>query len=216
MESKFTISEVFKTSWQFTKSQIWVLAGLLIGFTILSFILSMIGMPAEGSTAGALIVSVISLIFSSLFMLGYYKNIFQTLDGEEPQFSAYGQESRKVFTYIIANIIYTFIVIIGVILFVIPGIYLALRLQFYIQFIIEENAGIIESLQKSWALTKDQTLPLFLFALTVIGLAILGCAFLFIGLFIAIPLTYMMQCYIFRKLNTLSKNTFQEDKLVTE
>ncbi|MDO4754877.1 MAG: glycerophosphoryl diester phosphodiesterase membrane domain-containing protein [Parabacteroides sp.] len=210
MESKFTISEAFKTSWQCTKSQIWVLAGLLIGFMILSSILSLFGTPAESSITGSIIVSLISLVFSSLFMLGYYKNMFQTLDGEEPQFSAYGQESRKVFTYIIANILYIIITVVGLIFFVIPGIYLAIRLQFYTPFIVEENAGIIESLQKSWAITKDQSLPLFLFLLTNIGLIIVGCMILFVGIFIAIPLIYMMHCYIFRKLNSLSNNISQE------
>lgn len=205
MESKFSISEVFKTSWKLTKSQIWVLAGLLIGFTILSSIISLFGTPAESSTIGALAVSLISLIISSLFMLGYYKNIFQTIDGEEPQFSAYGQESRKVFTYLIANIIYACIVILGIVLLIIPGIYLAVRLQFYTALIVEENAGIIDSLKRSWTLTEGLTWPLFLILLTSIGIAIIGCILFFVGLFIAIPLTYMMQCYVFRKLNTWSK-----------
>ena len=75
MEPKFTISEVFKTSWKLTKSQIWVLAGLFIGFTILSSIISLFGTPAEGSTIGTFVVSLISLIISSLFVLGYYKNL---------------------------------------------------------------------------------------------------------------------------------------------
>ncbi len=205
MESKFSISEVFKTSWKLTKSQIWVLAGLLIGFTILSSIISLFGTPAESSTIGALAVSLISLIISSLFMLGYYKNIFQTIDGEEPQFSAYGQESRKVFTYLIANIIYACIVTLGIVLLIIPGIYLAVRLQFYTALIVEENAGIIDSLKRSWTLTEGLTWPLFLILLTSIGIAIIGCILFFVGLFIAIPLTYMMQCYVFRKLNTWSK-----------
>jgi uncharacterized membrane protein len=211
MEPKFTISEVFKTSWKLTKSQIWVLAGLFIGFTILSSIISLFGTPAEGSTIGTFVVSLISLIISSLFVLGYYKNLFQTIDGEEPQFSAYGQESRKVFTYLITNIIYSCILIIGLILLVIPGIYLALRLQFYTAFIVEENAGIKESLQKSWKLTEGQTMPLFLILLTTIGISIIGCIFFFIGLFVAIPLSYMMQCYIFRKLNTWQKTNIQLD-----
>ncbi|MBQ4163168.1 MAG: hypothetical protein IJD84_09885 [Parabacteroides sp.] len=205
MESKFSISEVFNTSWKLTKSQIWVLAGLLIGFTILSSIISLFGTPAESSTIGALAVSLISLIISSLFMLGYYKNIFQTIDGEEPQFSAYGQESRKVFTYLIANIIYACIVTLGIVLLIIPGIYLAVRLQFYTALIVEENAGIIDSLKRSWTLTEGLTWPLFLILLTSIGIAIIGCILFFVGLFIAIPLTYMMQCYVFRKLNTWSK-----------
>lgn len=106
MEPKFMISEVFGTSWKYTKSQIWVLVGLFIGYFILSSIISLFGMPAQGSMVGKIIVNLISAVISSAFMLGYIKNLFQTMDGEEPQFSAYGQQSRKIFTYLIASIIY--------------------------------------------------------------------------------------------------------------
>ena len=52
MEPKFMISEVFGTSWKYTKSQIWVLVGLFIGYFILSMIISIFGMPAQGSMVG--------------------------------------------------------------------------------------------------------------------------------------------------------------------
>lgn len=193
MEPKFMISEVFGTSWKYTKSQIWVLVGLFIGYFILSSIISLFGMPA-----------LISAVISSAFMLGYIKNLFQTMDGEEPQFSAYGQQSRKIFTYLIASIIMGIAVAIGIFLLIVPGIYLAIRLQFYSAYIVEEDCGIIESLQKSWDLTKGQGMPLFLLLLAMIGTAIVGCILFFVGLFVAVPLIYMMQCYTFRKLNTIS------------
>ncbi len=154
MEPKFMISEVFGTSWKYTKSQIWVLVGLFIGYFILSSIISLFGMPAQGSMVGKIIVNLISAVISSAFMLGYIKNLFQTMDGEEPQFSAYGQQSRKIFTYLIASIIMGIAVAIGIFLLIVPGIYLAIRLQFYSAYIVEEDCGIIESLQKSWDLTK--------------------------------------------------------------
>lgn len=84
MEPKFMISEVFGTSWKHTKSQIWVLVGLFIGFSILSMIVTLFGMPAQGSIVGRVIVQIVSLLISCIFMLGYVKNIFQALDGEEP------------------------------------------------------------------------------------------------------------------------------------
>lgn len=161
MEPKFMISEVFGTSWKYTKSQIWVLVGLFIGYFILSSIISLFGMPAQGSMVGKIIVNLISAVISSAFMLGYIKNLFQTMDGEEPQFSAYGQQSRKIFTYLIASIIMGIAVAIGIFLLIVPGIYLAIRLQFYSAYIVEEDCGIIESLQKSWDLTKGQGMPLF-------------------------------------------------------
>ena len=91
------------------------------------------------------------------------------MDGEEPQFSAYGQQSRKIFTYLIASIIMGIAVAIGIFLLIVPGIYLAIRLQFYSAYIVEEDCGIIESLQKSWDLTKGQGMPLFLLLLAMIG-----------------------------------------------
>lgn len=192
MEPKFMISEVFGTSWKHTKSQIWVLVGLFIGFSILSMIVTLFGMPAQGSIVGRVIVQIVSLLISCIFMLGYVKNIFQALDGEEPQFSAYGQQSRKIITYLIANILFSIAVCIGTVLLIIPGIYLYLRLQFFTAFIVEENCGIIESLQKSWNMTQGQTLPLFLLLLTMIGTAIVGCILFFVGFFVAVPLIYMM------------------------
>ena len=119
-------------------------------------------------------------------------------------FSAYGQQSRKIFTYLIASIIMGIAVAIGIFLLIVPGIYLAIRLQFYSAYIVEEDCGIIESLQKSWDLTKGQGMPLFLLLLAMIGTAIVGCILFFVGLFVAVPLIYMMQCYTFRKLNTIS------------
>ena len=53
------ISEVFGTSWKYTKSQIWVLVGLFIGYFILSSIISLFGMPAQGSMVGKIIVNLI-------------------------------------------------------------------------------------------------------------------------------------------------------------
>ena len=160
MEPKFIISEVFSTAWKGTKSQLWILAGLLIGYCILSFTLTAFAMPMQSSIIGKIIVNVISALFSIIFSLGYMKNIFQALDGEEPQFSAYGQQTKNIITYFLASLITGFVVLAGFLFFIIPGIYLALRLQFFQAFIIEENAGIIESLHKSWEITKGQALPL--------------------------------------------------------
>ena len=185
MEPKFIISEVFSTAWKGTKSQLWILAGLLIGYCILSFTLTAFAMPMQSSIIGKIIVNVISALFSIIFSLGYMKNIFQALDGEEPQFSAYGQQTKNIITYFLASLITGFVVLAG-----------------FLFFIIEENAGIIESLHKSWEITKGQALPLFILALVMIGILILGCILFGIGIFVAVPLIYMMYGYVFRKLNT--------------
>ena len=202
MEPNFSISEALSTAWKCTKSQIWILAGLLIGYLILSFTLSIFGMPFQDELFGAIIVSIISFVFSAVFNLGYLKNIFQTLDGEEPQFSAYGQQCKNIITYFCASVLFSIVTLIGFVLLVVPGIYAMIRLQFFSAFIVEENAGIMESLKKSWAITEGSVLPLFWLGIICIGILILGCILFGIGIFVAVPLVYLAYAYVFRKLNT--------------
>ena len=195
MEAKFSISEVAGTSWKFTKSQIWVLAGMFLAYCVVTGILNLI------TSSSYVLNLLVQLIIGSLFTLGFIRNMFQTMDGEEPQFSTYGQEARKFLHYLVANILYSIIVCIGIVLLIIPGIYLAIRLQFFQQYIVsEERCSAIDALKKSWELTQGQAMPLFLLALVQIGLTLLGLILLVVGLFVAIPLIVMMQCYVFRKL----------------
>lgn len=206
MARKFVLLDVLRVAWKGLISQIWLLAGLLIGYVIvcLSLIL-FIPFPEQGSMSVAgIAIALLCMVFSLLFSLGYTQNMFQTLDGEEPQFSAYGQQSRKIITWLIAGLIYTIIVIAGLALLVLPGIYLAIRLQFFYTSIVEEDTGIVTSLKRSWEITRGQTMPLFLLLLMVIGFTVLGLAFGVIGIFVTCPLTGLMYCYVFRKLTAFT------------
>ena len=172
-----------------------------MGYIIISFTLSMFAMPAQRVSVGMVIVKVITIVISLVFTLGYTKNSFQALDGIEPQFSAYGQQSRKILTYFLASFLVSLMVIVGLFLFIIPGIYLALRLQFYQAFIVEENAGIVDSLRRSWAITRGEAGPLFLLWLAMLGIIVVGLILFVVGVLIAYPVVYMMYCETFRRLN---------------
>jgi hypothetical protein len=248
MESKFTVSNVLATSWKALVSQIWILAGLLIGYIIFSLILSLVLSPMLGSSVGGqLLLQLFNIALSLIFTLGYVKNLFQTLDGDEPQFSAYGQQARKIGTYFVASLLrgiaigvvallfllpyfywlstqYPFIkdfaeaiiqqrapeavsgasifyVILGGLVLCLPAMYLSIRTMFVEALIVDEDTGIIESIRKSWEMTKGQLLPLVLAGLLVIALTIAGFLLFFIGLFVAIPLIYLIYCCIYRQLS---------------
>ncbi len=212
MKTELIISDVLRASWKYTKSQIWILAGLFIGYMIIALIIGALFTPSNSSTIGIIITEIVSILIALTFTLGYVKNCFQTLDGEEPQFSAYVQEFHKIFTYLFTNIIVAVIVAIGLCLLVLPGIYLGIRLQFSLALIVEEDAGVIESLKKSWALTKGHMGSLILLLLTMICVLIVGAILLGIGIFVAIPLTYVMYCYSFRVLSSISEDSIEENE----
>ena len=86
----------------------------------------------------------------------------------------------------------------GLLLLLVPGIYLAIRLQFYYMAIVEEDAGILDSLRRSWEITCGSTPKLLLLMLLQIGIILAGFALLLIGIFVALPLCGLMNGYAFR------------------
>ncbi|MDO4703299.1 hypothetical protein [Tannerella sp.] len=202
MDKQIILSDLFRKAWKSLSAQIWVLCGLLIGYAIISMLLqAFIPRPVNGSVSIAgMVIALIGLFISLIFELGYTKNLFQALDGEEPQFSAYGQMSRKIFVYFTARLVYGLIVCAGLVLLIVPGIYLAIRLQFYYMAIIEENAGILDSLRRSWEITRGSTPKLFLLLLVQFGILLAGFVLFLIGIFMALPLCGLMSCCAFRRL----------------
>jgi uncharacterized membrane protein len=122
------------------------------------------------------------------------------LDKEEPQFSAYGQVANKLLYFLLAYIILYVVVSIASVFFFVPGVYLSLRLQFFYALIVDEDAGLIASFKRSWAITKGQTLQLFVLLLIQIFIFFIGTIAFGIGIFIAAPLIILMYACTYKKL----------------
>jgi membrane-anchored glycerophosphoryl diester phosphodiesterase (GDPDase) len=101
-------------------------------------------------------------------------------------------------------LIFTIAFIAGLVLLILPGFYIAIRLQFYYASIIEEDTGIISSLKRSWEITKGQETRLLILLLVEIALILLGLICFVIGIFITAPYVGMMNCYDFRKLTAFT------------
>jgi len=203
MNEKIVYGDLFKAAWKGLLSQIWLLTGLFIGFTIIFSLFLLFAIPVKGEaiTLSGILVLFISLLLGGLFSMGYLRNCMQTLDGEEPQFSAYGQVSTKLLSFLLAYIVFFVIITIGLAFFIFPGVYLFLRLQFFFASMVDEDTNFISSFKRSWKITKGQTTPLFVLMLIHILLFIIGMIALSIGVFITIPLTTLLYGCAFRKLS---------------
>ncbi|TSC52288.1 MAG: hypothetical protein LiPW41_499 [Parcubacteria group bacterium LiPW_41] len=103
------------------------------------------------------------------------------------------------------------LIIIGLVLLVVPGIYLIFRFQFVTLFIVDKNMKIREAMKASTEMTKGIKWQLFRFALVSIGVALLGVLALGVGIFIAVPIIWLAQAYIYNSL--LSGNIKEEIKI---
>jgi len=137
--------------------------------------------------------------------LGLIKISLKLCDGEEAKFSDLISQYKLFFRYLFASFIYGLITFLGFILLIVPGIILLIRLGFFDYLIIDKNSKIIESLKRSWEITKGNTWNLFLLYFLFALINILGAFALIVGLFWSIPTTVVARTFVYRKLSSQLK-----------
>ena len=142
------------------------------------------------------------IVFLSSFMLLLVGAFFAKDMGSAAQATAYFVQNMGI-------------ILLVLFILVLPSIYMSMRLQYYTALIIEEDAGAIESLKKSWEITKGHTGFLIRILLVNVGLIIAGTCLFLIGIFIAIPLTYAVYCESYRKLNPM-KRALEDEEVISE
>ena len=92
---------------------------------------------------------------------------------------AFGFALKKYIVVLVATLIYALIVALGTLALIVPGIYLAVRLYYFIDAIMIDEKGTIESLRISWKIAKGNWWTTFLILL------ILGILSFFINMLLS-------------------------------
>ena len=169
-----------------TKKNFWFVAGLLLFIMILSIGSGVI--PPFSFLVG--IFSSISLLTAALELSAGKKVLIKDL------FKKY----NVVLKYLVASVMYGVMVLVGLILLIVPGIYWALKYQFYKLLIIDKEMEPLEALRESARITRGHLWQLFGFFWLLIGINILGVLALGVGLFVSVPTTLFAVVFVYKKL----------------
>lgn len=207
MNKELTVGYILKSSWIAVKANIWILSGLFFVYMVLSQVIQLFA-GSNYASLRFIFFNIAVYVVTLLFYGGYIKNIMQAFNGDEPQFKAFGEMSGRILNLFISSILFIIAAVIGLALFFIPGIYIMLRLQFYIIAIVDKNMNPIEALQYSWKISRGHVWKLFLIYLTQLGLSILGILLLFIGIIFTTPIAISMQVKTYK---ILTKEETEEE-----
>ncbi|MGL4229332.1 MAG: hypothetical protein ACRCR3_11930 [Tannerellaceae bacterium] len=207
MNKELTVGYILKSSWIAVKANIWILSGLFFVYMVLSQVIQLFA-GSNYASLRFIFFNIAVYVVTLLFYGGYIKNIMQAFNGDEPQFKAFGEMSGRILNLFISSILFIIAAVIGLALFIIPGIYIMLRLQFYLIAIVDKNMNPIEALQYSWKITKGHAWKLFLIYLTQLGLSILGVLLLFIGIIFTTPIAIATQVKTYK---VLTKEETEEE-----
>jgi uncharacterized membrane protein len=91
-------------------------------------------------------------------------------------------------------------IVVGTLLLVLPGIWVAIRFQFYPYFVIEENVSSFTALKMSYELTEGLLKELFFLGLAVVLLNLTGLFLFGVGIVFTYPLTTMATAVVYKNL----------------
>jgi uncharacterized membrane protein len=196
------IPALFKYSFQLYKKY----ASFVIGIMITYFVLGIVPQiyisfyAPKNPTAQSDIVGIIVLAIRLVLTLGFTKVMFYLVADRQVEVSDLINNGRIFFSYVAAWFLYYVAVIIGLLLFIIPGIYVAIRLQFYPYYIIDEGDFAFEALRKSWYATEGYLPELIVFGACFLLVNFIGVVFI-IGIIFTYPLCSMAQAVIYEGLS---------------
>jgi uncharacterized membrane protein len=190
---------LIKQAWEIVKKNVQIVALLMVAFVVYQVVQGWV----TGFFGDSPIAALVSLAFTvlTLFLeIGFLKIVLKLVDGHKAEIQELWAYPQYLLRMIGATLVYAIIVTVGLILLIVPGIYLAIRLQFYSYYIVDKNTGAIDSLRMSWKLTEGNMINIFLFMLILLGLNILGALALLVGLLVTVPVSFIAVTLLYRKL----------------
>ncbi|MBA2123343.1 hypothetical protein B9J78_00080 [bacterium Unc6] len=198
---KFSKGEAIRFGWNTMKSNFGFFIGLLIVLGLLLIVPGVIAeMVKKVNVFLGIIFHIADFVLTIIISIGLVKIALRFCDNEKGRFTDLFSQCHLFFDYMFAGIFYFLIVLGGTLLLIIPGIILLIKFCFFEYFIVDKKAGPIESLKRSWVITRKVKWDLFVFFLMLLGINLFGALCLLIGLFATIPATMVAMAFVYRKL----------------
>jgi uncharacterized membrane protein len=202
-EKSFSKREAIEFGWQTTRANL----GFFIIFLVVSMLISFFFSGFADLFEKRL------LLLSAIFNLGYiFLTIAINLVGIKIALKFCDNDSRALtdvisftprlfFKFAAGYILYSLLVVAGIVLFVVPGLIFMVKYQYVIYYIADKDTEIGEAFKKSSAITNGIKWELFVFLILLWLINVAGVMCFFVGLLVSIPVTMLAAASVFRKLS---------------
>lgn len=184
----------FKASWR-----VFVLSMLILFVSWVCLEVAVITLHGLGVVVNVLLHLAFLVWFSGL-MAGLHAMVLQTIDGRTPALKDLFTLLGRGPAFLFAVVLYLVAVAVGLVLLVLPGIYLAVRYAFFGYILATKPVSALEALRFAGALANGRWWALFGFFLVILALNIAGAALLGVGFFISYPVSLLAGASLFRTL----------------
>ena len=153
-----------------------------------------------GGIVASVIGGIVTVIVAAVVQSAYIGGMLDIANGQPVEIGSFFKP-RNVVNVIIASILSSIIVAIGVLLCIVPGVIATILLLFTTAVVVDRNVSGIDGLTTSFNIAKANFGPAALTWLTTIGIGILGALACLVGLIVAYPVIALVTVYAYRKLS---------------
>lgn len=143
MENRINPTAAIKTGWSLTKEHFIVSLGLVLGYTVISCLLSFI--PTTGVLGFA--VQLLSFAVSCVWTLGITRITANAVDGEEPQFSMIGEVMPRFWSMVVLMLLMFAIVLVPIIVIFVVAVILGFGVEAFAGLTSTDPVVMMEALQ---------------------------------------------------------------------
>lgn len=149
-------------------------------------------------TALYVISTLINMAVSIFLYLGLTRVALNYVSGDDVSVSQLFGEGRKFLRALGASILVGLAVTLGLVLLLVPGIWVALRLSQVVPTILDRNLGVTDSIKYSWNLTRNSALSLFALGILTALIVFAGVLACGVGIIYAMPIATLSVTVAFR------------------
>ena len=205
--SALTVGDAIGYGWARFKANPWTWIGAVVIAAVIQSVLNTLfgnrsalrvdTFAQSFWTVNWIIGSILATVVGYLINAALVRGALDEVDGRHPGLGAFFRFAN-VGNVILASILVGVLTAIGFILFVIPGVIVAFLSWWTLHFVIDRDEQAVEGIRSSFRAISSQAGTLFLLALALIGINILGAILLGLGLLVTIPLSIIASTYAYR------------------
>lgn len=145
------------------------------------------------------------LVFVAGIEVGFLQVCLALRDGREPTFADTFRHLYLGPKFLASQILYLLMVVIGLLLLVIPGVYLSVRYALFGFCMAAGETNLVRSFQQSAILSMGTKTHLLWILVVLLVFNVFGASLLGLGLFITVPVSVLMMTAVYRSLITFSR-----------
>lgn len=185
------VSNYLDRGWNIVREYYWGFISFIfliaLVFVALSFLPAPLGTVGEGQKRIA--TDLFNTVIAPVLRAGYFIVAFRIMKGRAHEFSDFFQGFRNFLQIFLVSLVGSLITIIGLVLLIIPGIYIGVCYLFGMCFVIEKRLDFWSALEASRKIVSRQWFSIFGFLLVIILINLGGALFCGIGLLVTVPWT---------------------------